>query len=152
MRKLSRLFHLFIGNTFVGVFHISTKRIREKHRILKNNSYGISKCVRSYASYLLAVNGYLAAVIVVESHEKIDNRRLAAAGGTDQRDLLSGFYLQVEITNYLLTRNIAKINMLKFYYTVVDLEVRITALILFLFIKDAKYSLGTGDGSLYLAI
>ena len=50
---------------------------------------------------------------IVEPHKQIDDRRLAASGGTYDGNPLSGFHIKIKITDQLLSFHIGEVHMLR---------------------------------------
>ena len=65
----------------------------------------------------LAAQYDLAVVYVIEAHQQVDQRCLAAAGGADDGHPLTGSHLQIEMANQRLFGNIGEGNVLNLHGT-----------------------------------
>ena len=68
----------------------------------------------------MAVHVDFAAVHVVEAHEQVDHRRLAAARRADDGDALAGLNVQVEVFDQLAVRRIGETHIVDGHFAVGD--------------------------------
>lgn len=91
--------------------------------VLQHHAVGEAERAARYARNVLALDADYAAAGVVKTHEKVNERSLAAARGTHDSHALTVLYRQREALNERLVGNVGKVNVVDF-----DIAVRVREL------------------------
>ena len=110
--------------------------------LLQNHAVAGTQAVPCHCGNILSGNGNLAAVHIIKPEQQINQRRLAAAGRTDNGDALSAVYIQVEICDKLSVRHIGELHMGQLHGAVAVFQFRQVAVVrLCRFVNDSKHTL-----------
>ena len=90
---------------------VLANRSRREPRVLQNHADVFAQIVARQAARLVVVHVDFAGIHIVEAHEQVDHRRLAAACRADDGDALAGLNVQREIFDQLAIRGIGEMHM-----------------------------------------
>ena len=103
------------------IFH---DRTVEQPRVLQDHADVLSECTSGNVCDRMPVNSYLAAVHVVEPHQKLHDGRLSGSGRADDGYHFAGSDVQTEVVDDLFAREIAETDVLKAHRSVDTGEIR----------------------------
>ena len=126
------------------IFH---DRSGEQPGILQYHTKHFPQLLAVEVPHIMPVDPDTAFIDIVITHQQLDHCRLTGSGRTYDRDLLSILYLCRKVVNDQLIRIIAKCHVVKCHISVQAIcRCRmIDLLILLLFLKEFKYTLGCGS-------
>ena len=123
----------------------------EEPCVLKHHAEQRADIVARSLGNVVAVDAYAAAVDIVKSHEQVDYRGLARAGGADDGDLLPALYIDIEVADERRVLAVREADVLKFHVAL-DVGGDVAALLrLLLGVQHVEHALRRGLGALEIA-
>ena len=145
-------FEVLLRGVRLGVAHVAADRVREEDRILQNDAHEIAQVVEGNVADVHAVEGDPAAVDVIESHQQVDDGRLAAPRGADEGDFFTCLDFEVEVVDDLLAGHVGEVHVLEFDDAFCGVHVHLAALVLGGGVHDLEDALGAGHRRLDLSV
>ena len=146
---MSGLPDLFVRNGRIRVRQVVPHRVRKEHGVLQHDADPAAELRERNTADVPAIQQDFTAVDIVEAHQQVDDRRLAAARRADERDLPAGLDCEREVVDDTLLRHIGEVY-------VAELDAAVKALrpvcgvrpdhgLLFIFVEDCEDTLRAGD-------
>ena len=90
------------GRAGAAIGDVLRHRAAEQVNVLLHDADGPAQAVQRHAAHVLAVNQDLAARHIIEAGDQVAQRRLAAAGRPDERDILARADVQINVAQDLV--------------------------------------------------
>jgi len=107
-RRLGGGAHFVVGRTLAAVGDVVVDRAGEQPGVLQHHAEQVAQVVARHVVRVDAVDSNATVVDLVEAQEQVHERRLARAGGADDRHGLAGLDVQREVLDERSVRDVAE--------------------------------------------
>ncbi|KFI56632.1 HAD-superfamily hydrolase [Bifidobacterium callitrichos DSM 23973] len=105
--------HLLIGGVETPEADVVHDRTGEQVRVLQHHAQRPAQIALAHIADIDAVIGDRTGIDVVEAGDEVGDRRLAGAGGSDERDLLPGLGEHRHVVKHFLALHIAEVHVIE---------------------------------------